>query len=81
MMRYLGELQNKGLKMTWLTQVAHLGMSRCLIAKMMPEVEVKLSSREVEVLRWAAEGKTSSEVSGISERTVNFHINNTVAKN
>lgn len=34
--------------------------------------------------RRAAEGKTSSEVSeilGISERTVNFHINNTVAKN
>lgn len=78
-----GELQDKGFKMAWLAQVAHLGMSRCLTARLMPEVEVKLSSREVEVLRWTAEGKTSSEVSTIlriSERTVNFHINNAVAK-
>ncbi len=49
----------------------------------MPEIAVKLSSREVAVLRWTAEGKTSSETSeilGISERTVNFHINNAVTK-
>lgn len=78
-----GEMQDKSLKMAWLAQVAHLGMSRCLIAKMMPEIEVKLSTREVEVLRWTAEGKTSSDVSRIleiSERTVNFHINNAIAK-
>lgn len=78
-----GEMRDNGFKLTWLTQVAHLGMSRCLTARLMPEVEVTLSSREVGVLRWTAEGKTSSEVSeilGISERTVNFHINNAVAK-
>jgi LuxR family transcriptional regulator len=77
------ELRHKGLRMAWLTQVAHLGMSQCLTARLMPEIEVILSSRETEVLRWTAEGKTSSEVSeilGISERTVNFHINNAVAK-
>jgi len=35
------------------------------------------------VLRWTADGKTSSEIScilNIAERTVNFHINNVVAK-
>lgn len=36
-----------------------------------------LSEREIECLRWAAEGKTSwetSQILGISERTVVFHI-------
>jgi DNA-binding NarL/FixJ family response regulator len=42
-----------------------------------------LSNREIEVLRLAAIGKTSWEISSIleiSERTVNFHLNNTAAK-
>lgn len=77
------ELQDKELKMAWLTQVAHLGMSRCLTPKLMPEAAAQLSSREIEVLRWTAEGKTSSEISdilNISERTVNFHVSNAVTK-
>ena len=77
------ELCDKGLKMAWLTQVAHLGMSQLLAAKLIPEAEVCLSNREVAVLRWTAEGKTSAEISdilNISERTVNFHIGNTIAK-
>jgi len=44
---------------------------------------VQLSDRERECLRWAADGKTSWEISklfNISERTVNFHFDNTVAK-
>jgi len=39
--------------------------------------------REKEVLRWTAEGKTAYEIGQIlqvSERTVNFHINNVVNK-
>lgn len=42
-----------------------------------------LSKREVEVLRWTADGKTASEIAmilNISERTVNFHINNSIQK-
>ncbi len=42
-----------------------------------PAAAVRLTQREVEVLRWTAEGKTSWEISGIlnlSERTVNFHL-------
>lgn len=77
------ELQGKGLKMAWLTQMAHLGMSQCLTKKLMPATGAHLSNREVEVLRWTAEGKTSSEISyilNISERTVNFHVNNAMAK-
>jgi DNA-binding CsgD family transcriptional regulator len=42
-----------------------------------------LSSREIEVLRWAAIGKTSWEIgqiTQISERTVNFHVNSAARK-
>jgi LuxR family transcriptional regulator, quorum-sensing system regulator BjaR1 len=42
-----------------------------------PEKRDLLTRREREILRWAADGKTSWEVSvvlGISERTVKFHL-------
>jgi DNA-binding CsgD family transcriptional regulator len=42
-----------------------------------------LTRRELEVLRWTAEGKTAFEISvivGLSERTVNFHIHRVLAK-
>ena len=77
------ELGDKGLKMAWLAQVAHLGMSRCLTARLLPEGEIRLTRRESAVLRWTGDGKTSAEISEImriSESTVNFHIRNAVAK-
>ena len=77
------ELRAKSLMMTWLAQVAHLGMSRCLAAKLLPEVEIRLTDRELAVLRWTGDGKTSGEISEImriSESTVNFHVRNAVAK-
>lgn len=77
------ELDDKLLKMTWLVQTAHLFLSQCLASKLMPEINVKLSGREIEILRWTADGKTSSDIScilKISERTVNFHVNNVLAK-
>ena len=42
-----------------------------------------LTERELECLRWAADGKTSWEISillATAERTVNFHLNNAVQK-
>lgn len=77
------ELQDKIPKMAWLTQMAHLGMSRLLAAKMIPEIGVQLSYREIEVLRWTGDGKTSADIAdiiNISERTVNFHIGNAMIK-
>ena len=77
------ELRASRLKMAWLTQVAHLGMSRRLTSKLMPEGEIQLSERERTVLRWTGDGKTASEISEImriSESTVNFHVRNAVAK-
>jgi DNA-binding CsgD family transcriptional regulator len=50
----------------------------------LPEAaQVKLSPREREVLLWIKEGKTTSEISStlsISERTVKFHVRNTLRK-
>jgi LuxR family quorum-sensing system transcriptional regulator SolR len=43
----------------------------------------RLTTREVEVLKWTAFGKTSretSEILNISINTVNFHIKNTMSK-
>lgn len=40
---------------------------------------LQLTSREIEILRFTADGNTSAEIAtklSISERTVNFHINN-----
>ena len=45
--------------------------------------EAKLTKREIEVLKWVKEGKTSFETSvilSISERTVNFHVGNILKK-
>jgi DNA-binding CsgD family transcriptional regulator len=42
-----------------------------------------LTTREIECLGWAAEGKTSKEISqllNISERTVVFHLQNAATK-
>lgn len=42
-----------------------------------------LTKRELECLHWVAQGKTSWEIGqilGISERTVNFHIGNSIEK-
>ena len=42
-----------------------------------------LTLREKDILRWCSEGKTSEEIAmlmGLSERTVNFHIGNSIKK-
>lgn len=43
----------------------------------------KLTKRELDVLSWTSQGKTAWEVSvilGMSEKTVNFHLGNTMRK-
>jgi LuxR family transcriptional regulator len=77
------ELDAHGLRMTWLGQLAHEGVSKFLLPTYLPEATVTLTERETEVMRWTAEGKTSNEIGAImniSHSTVNFHVNNAVAK-
>lgn len=47
------------------------------------KADFKLTERELETLTWAARGKSSADVAvilGISERTVNFHLDNAMRK-
>ena len=57
------------------------------ISRILPDIRqamnTVLTEREKECLLWTAEGKTSWEISqilGISERTVVFHLNNATRK-
>ncbi|MDD5378218.1 MAG: autoinducer binding domain-containing protein [Acidithiobacillus sp.] len=77
------EWQAKACHILWLVQAVHLSMIRVIAPKLQPEIAVQLSRREVEVLRWTGEGKTSGEIANIfniTERTVNFHVSKAMAK-
>ncbi|WP_328284222.1 helix-turn-helix transcriptional regulator [Pseudoalteromonas sp. SMS1] len=55
-----------------------LALKRCISKE-----TVKITKRERDCILWASEGKTSWEISqilGISERTVNFHLSNCIEK-
>jgi DNA-binding CsgD family transcriptional regulator len=46
-------------------------------------VDFSLTEREIEALTWVAKGKSSADIAvlmNISERTVNFHVNNVIHK-
>jgi LuxR family quorum-sensing system transcriptional regulator SolR len=61
----------------------HTKFASILLKKFLPESMTKLSARELEVIRWVSEGKTSIEIAviiGVSVPTVNFHIKNIVEK-
>lgn len=77
------ELRDNSLRLNWLVQVVHEAGVRMAVKQRVAEPSIVLTAREIEVLRWTAEGKTSGEVGqimDISERTVNFHITNSLVK-
>ncbi|MGF6724503.1 LuxR family quorum-sensing system transcriptional regulator SolR [Paraburkholderia sp. GAS41] len=77
------EVGSLTLPMNWLANVSHTLMSRFLMPVLAPESTATLTLREREVLCWTGEGKTSYEIGqilNISERTVNFHVNNVLLK-
>ncbi|HYG88308.1 MAG TPA: response regulator transcription factor [Azospirillum sp.] len=52
-------------------------------ARAEPATSVRLTDREVEALTWSARGKSSTDIAvlmRVSERTVNFHIDNAIRK-
>ena len=77
------ELSEKEPQLVWLSHVTH-GLLGAIEAKEeRAGTEDRLSLRELEVLRWSAEGKTADEIGtilGISTRTVTFHITSTLTK-
>ena len=72
----LGELQ-------LLASSVHEVVSRLGRKQNQNQTQVHLTVREIECLRWAADGKTSWEIGqqlGIAERTAIFHLNNSARK-
>ncbi|WP_338526306.1 autoinducer binding domain-containing protein [Pseudomonas batumici] len=73
------ELYHNAGYVLWLCNVLHAAATRNL-----PTTPSHLlSPREVEVLKWSAEGKTATEIALLLElnvRTVNFHIANAISK-
>ena len=61
----------------------HLQEAVRRVSELSKEASRQLSPREVECLRWAADGKTSAEIgilAGMAEGTVNYHLNNAMHK-
>ncbi len=78
------ELEASCLQMRWLSSISHMGFQRLVDTRAMacPQI-VELTSREKEVLRWSAVGKTISDISDIlliSADTVRFHTRNVLEK-
>lgn len=77
------ELRTQSYRLGWLAHAVNQCMSNLQRDHMLPGINNKLTAREIEVLRWTADGKTASEVGSImeiSERTVNFHVGNSLVK-
>lgn len=76
------ELQAKEAPMRWLVQVAHVSLSRAILAQENPACTA-LTKREREVLQWSADGKSAQDIADIlnlSKGAVDFHLKNTIQK-
>lgn len=77
------EVGNKAPQLTWLAQAVHETLARVLASSPGSAGAIKLTAREIDVLRWAGDGKTAGETAdilGITERTVVFHIDNALRR-
>jgi len=77
------EADAKSAQVAWLAQAAHEALAGLLAARPDGAGSIRLTGREVDVLRWAADGKTASETAEIlriGERTVIFHIDNALRR-
>jgi LuxR family transcriptional regulator len=77
------ELNAKIQRLQWLSYLCHVGMLKHWGPALRGNPETALSDRELEVLRWSCDGKTSADMAqiiGVSEATVNFHMRNACLK-
>ena len=77
------ELAEKEQRMQWLVHASHCAIKAACTDPEITRAPTELSPREIEVLRWTAEGKTAADIAEfmhLSERTVNFHVNSAVEK-
>ncbi len=77
------ELVAKESQMRWLVNFAHLSLSRILLDKTVNQSEILLTPRELEVLKWTADGKSAQETADIlnvTKHVIDFHIKNAIVK-
>lgn len=73
------ELSQNELQYRWLVNVAHEAMSQRQLNNSIFGTSAKLTAREIEILKWSADGKSAhqiAEILGLSKNTVEFHIKN-----
>ncbi|WP_042885894.1 autoinducer binding domain-containing protein [Cupriavidus necator] len=77
------ERRHKEADLRVLTAVAHLRLSQAMLPSHFAQRAGTLTSRETEVLKWTADGKTTLEIAyllSLSECTVRFHVRNIITK-
>lgn len=77
------ELRQNEIQWRWLSGIAHLALMRSVRGALVEQQSPGLTSREIEVLKWAAVGKTNDDVASIlnvSIDTVKFHLKNASRK-
>ncbi|CAM3756356.1 Transcriptional activator protein SolR [Pseudomonas reidholzensis] len=77
----IGEFYEQSPRVLWLCNSLHALLTEHHLASLAPVP--KLSGRELEVLKWSADGKTAEAIGRIltlSTSTINFHIRSLIAK-
>lgn len=77
------ELAAQEQKFTWLASLAHVTFSRIFSERLRHDLTTPLTSREREVLKWTADGKSANQISdllSVSKNTIDFHIKNAITK-
>ncbi len=77
------ELTLKLPQLSWLTQLAHIGMSRLLLPADVTQAPAALSPRETEVLKLVGAGLTSQQISdrlNVTKSTIDRHMEAVRAK-
>lgn len=77
------ELNANEPRMRWLAHAADQAFSKLVAPQLNMGPDTPLTPRETEILRWLADGKTSSEAAEIlhlSVNTVNFHLKRAMVK-
>jgi len=77
------ELYEKAAQVLWICHAMHAVVAQRYAEDPVLHSPSKLTSRETEILKWSAKGKTASDIATIlclSERTVGFHISSAMKK-
>lgn len=76
------ELADRQQHLAWLGLLGHRALARLMHTRL-NRTAPSLTQREVEVLRWTADGKSAqdiAEILSLSKNTVDFHIRNAIVK-